>query len=433
MPQFAYQARKGPREIVNGTIEADSLEQAVEKLGDEGLLPVRLDEVKGASPAPDASAGPREPERPRGAPAPHAAAPAAGAAPAAPARRGGRIRSAEITLFGRQLSSLIKSGVPILRALMIISDQTVNARFREFLSSAEEDIKNGKPLSGVLAAYPRLFPPLYVAMVRAGEDSGQLHETLLRISDYRRRQEEVVSKVRSAMAYPALMGLTGVGTVAFMLTFVIPRLTGLFEGMGGELPAPTRILMAVSAGLRTPVFWAAAGGLFAAGVLAARFQGPRLGGLWSRASLAIPFVRDFVLKSELGRFTRTLELLIKCGIPILRGLEIAAPVVANDVLRGAIERARGELSGGGSLGKSLRQSGRFPVFMTNLVSVGEESGNLDGALGEIASYYEQEVEEAIKTLTSLIEPLMILSMGLVVGFIVIAMLLPMFELNMMVK
>lgn len=421
MPDFAYKAKKGPAEVVDGTISAANLEDAVEMLDRMGLLPVQMEEVKdGHGPA-------AKPQNAR----PRQAAPAAAEAPHK-SRRGG-VKSAEITMFSRQLASLIKSGVPILRAIRIISEQTESARFRQILEKGQEEIKNGKPLSSVLAAHPKLFPPIFIAMVKTGEDSGALPETLLRVSDYRKRQEEIASKVRAAMAYPALMGLVGLGTVMFMFLFVVPRLTNLFSSMGGQMPLPTRLLISASMLFRSPAFWLGAFIAVISGALLARVRGRELAAFWGRMSLKIPFIKDFVIKTELARFSRTLELLVKCGIPILKAIEAASPVVGNAVLRAEFDKAHAQLTGGGTFGKSLRQSGRFPLFMTNLVSVGEESGNLESALGEIAFFYEAQTDEAIKILTSLIEPIMILVMGLAVGFIVIAMMLPMFELNMMVK
>lgn len=336
-------------------------------------------------------------------------------------------------MFGRQLASLIKSGVPILKALWIVSEQTQNPRFKQFLDTAQKDINNGKTLSSVLADHPKLFPPIYVAMVRTGEDSGNLQESMTRISDYRQRQEEIVSRIRTAMAYPALMACTGVGTIIFMLTFVIPKLTNLFSSLGSHLPLPTRILMKISALFQNPMFWAISTFVVLTVVMLARLRAEQMKWFWGKLSLRLPLIKSLVIKTELARFSRTFELLIRSGLPILRALEIAAPVLDNLVLRKHLEKAREDLTGGGSLGKGLKECGVFPLFMTNLISVSEESGRLDEALKEIADFYERETDESIKIMTSLMEPLMILVMGLIVGFIVISMMLPMFELNMIVK
>jgi type IV pilus assembly protein PilC len=191
--------------------------------------------------------------------------------------------------------------------------------------------------------------------------------------------------------------------------------------------------MGVSGVFRNPWLFAAAAVVFAIGVFLFKFRAREMHILWSRLSLKIPLIKDFVMKVEIARFARTFELLMKSGISVLRAIEVTAPVLSNDVLRGEIAKKYEEIAGGGSLGQGLKQAKIFPLFMTNLVSVGEETGKLDEAMNEVANYYEQQTEEAIKIMTSLLEPLMILVMGLVVGFIVIAMLLPMFELNMIVK
>ncbi len=425
MPEYLYRAKKGPTEMVNGQVEAATLDEAVEKLGQMGLFPIHLDEVSPETKkeTPPEESGEKLAQKPLSLPE------------IKPVKPGifSRVKSSEITLFGRQLASLIKSGVPILRALWIISEQTQNPRFRQFLDDAQKQINNGKTLSGVLSEYPKLFPPIYVALVRTGEDSGNLQEAMLRISDYRQRQEEILSRVRTAMAYPALMALTGGGTIIFMLTYVIPKLTSLFSSLGSHLPLPTRILMKISHGFQNPWLWFSVGVLFFLTVLISKLQAERMKFLWSALSLKLPVVKSFVMKADVARFSRTFELLIKSGLPILRAIEIATPVLNNRVLRKQIERAREDLTGGGSLGKSLRECGIFPLFMTNLISVSEESGRLDEAMQEIAQFYERETDEAIRIMTSLMEPLMILVMGLIVGFIVISMMLPMFELNMIVK
>ncbi len=418
MPQFAYRAKKGPHDVLTGVIDAATQEEVINQLSDQGLLPVSIEELKEGAKAPPVKTA--------------AAAPATVSA-ASPRLFFGRVKSSEITIFSRQMSSLLKSGVPILRALWIISEQSENPRFKKVMAHAEKEIKEGKQLSSVLSQYPKLFPPIYIAMVRTGEDSGTLHETLLRISDYRQKQEAVVSHVRTAMAYPVLMALTGVGTVIFLLSFVVPRLTALFANMGAALPLPTRILITASRLFHDKIFLAVLAVSVLSLISLLRLRAEQAKRLWSRVSLRIPFIKDFILKVELGRFARTLYLLIKSGIPIIKSIEITIPVLDNFILREEFARTRDELSQGGLLGKSLRQSKYIPLFMTNLISVGEESGKLEEAMDEIANFYERETDESVKVLTSLLEPLMILAMGLVVGFIVIAMLLPMFELNLAVK
>ncbi|OIO37163.1 MAG: hypothetical protein AUJ72_05095 [Candidatus Omnitrophica bacterium CG1_02_46_14] len=422
MPHYAYKAKKGPSEIVQGVIEAASQEDAVDRLSDRGLLPVFVEETKGEA-KPIRSAQPQVLQKKE----------TPSSLFSKPLSLFGRIKSSEITIFSRQLASLLKAGVPILKSLWIISEQSENPRFKKVLAHAQEEVQNGKPLSAVLQQYPKLFPPIYIAMVRTGEDSGTLQETLIRVAIYRQRQEEILSRVRTAMAYPGLMAVTGAGTVIFMLTFVVPKLSTLFSNMGSKLPLPTRILIALSGLFHQKLLLGISAGAVIGIVLFLRFGGERAKVLWSRWSLKIPIVKDFILKAELARFSRTLELLIKSGIPILKSIEITAPVLKNTVVRGEFVRMLTDITGGGSLGKSMKQSKIFPLFMSNLVTVGEESGKLDEAMEEVANFYERETDESIRILTSLLEPLMILVMGAIVGFIVIAMLLPMFELNLAIK
>ena len=428
MPQFAYKAKRGPTEVVNGVIEASTQEEAIDRLSDQGLLPLFIEESMGG--AAIAHKGKETVSVPEKVKETRTSTPSKAALKL---NLFGRVKSSEITLFSRQMASLLKAGVPILRALWIILEQSENPHFKKMLARAQEEVQNGKPFSSVLMQYPKLFPPIYIAMVRTGEDSGTLQETLMRVADYRQRQEEILSRVRTAMAYPALMAVTGAGTVIFMLTFVVPKLTTLFSNMGSQLPLPTRILVNLSQFFHNRWLMAAAGLLLAGWVIFLRFSENLAKTLWSRWSLKIPIVKGFIMKAELARFSRTLELLIKSGIPILKAIEITAPVLKNTVLRGEFTKILNDVSGGGSLGKSMRQAKVFPLFMSNLVSVGEESGKLDEAMQEVANFYERETDEAIRILTALLEPLMILVMGAIVGFIVIAMLLPMFELNLAVK
>ena len=233
------------------------------------------------------------------------------------------------------------------------------------------------------------------------------------------------------MAYPVLMAVVGIGTIVFMLTFVMPRLMQMFLNMGQALPVPTRILISLSLRLRQWWFWA----ITAVVILIIRRQantGPAKLFL-SRLKLYLPVFGKFMLKAELSRFNRTLELLLKSGITILKAIEVAIPVVDNEIIKEQLKISYKELEQGGSFGKSLKNSKLFPTFMTNLIIVGEESGRLTDALSEIASTYERDTEETIKIMTNLLEPVMILIMGLIVGFIVIAMLLPIFEINMIVR
>ena len=409
MPFFHYTAKKGPDQMVEDTIEAQSREEAVSKINQLGYLATRLVEV---------SSAPLRKERKE--------------VRSSPASLSGRIKSRELTILTRQLASLLKSGVPILRALTVLSEQTEGSALKQMLARIGAEVKGGKAFSASLSLYPRIFPPLYISMVRAGEDSGNLQDMLLRVSQYRQAQEEIVSKVRSALAYPILMLITGIGTVGFMLVFVLPRMSRIFSTLGQELPLPTQMVLAASALFRQ-WGWALVLVLGAATLImrqSAKTHAHRK--IWGAILLKAPLVGEFVRQVNISRFCRTLEILVRSGIPILKSIALAIPIMQNEVLKEELLKCHKKVEQGGTFGNSLKQSKRFPPFMTNLIGVGEESGRLDEALAEIADSYEKDIDESLRVMTALFEPIMILVMGLVVGFIVVAMLLPVFEMNLMV-
>ena len=405
MPMYKYRAKKGPLEVIDGTLEAASEKEAVERVSQLGLLPLRVEE----------SARLAEAEKKSVLVEP----------------LGGKIRAREITIFSRQLASLLRSGVPILSSLNIIAEQSDNTRLKTVLRTVSNSVKDGSTFSSSLSQYPNVFSSLYVAMVRTGENSGVLSEVLLRIAEHRAKQEETLSRFRMALAYPILMIVVGIGTIVFMLTYVMPRLMNIFINLGQNLPLPTRIMIGVSRALSNWWLWVGLGLFIVVARRQAKTEAAKV--VVGRLSLRVPLFGSFVLKNELSRFCRTLELLLKSGIPILKSIEVAVPVVNNEVIRSKLRDSHKELEQGGSFGKSLKASKVFPLFMTNLLIVGEESGRLTEALAEVAATYERDTDETIKVMTNLLEPLLILVMGLIVGFIVVAMLLPIFEINMMAR
>ena len=407
MTRYKYRAKKGPNDFIDGAIEALSDKEAVEKLSRMGYIPIRMRAAKEKDNDGPAKAGSFF-NRPLN-----------------------RLKPRQITIFSRQLASLLKSGLPILKALNIISEQSENPRLKNVLQDIHNAVKDGVAFSSALSRFPKLFSFLYIAMIQAGENTGQLSESLLRIADYRARQEEIFSRFRMALAYPVLMMSVGLATVVFMLTFVMPRLMRIYVNMGQDLPLPTRILIAVSNGIRQWWFWIVL--ILLTAVLVIMRQAKTKTGRLSLSLLRLhmPVFGKFILKAELSRFSRTLELLIKNGIPILKAIDTAIPVVQNEVIKNHLKKSCKELKEGSSFGKSLKSSKLFPLFMSNLIIVGEESGRLEAALSEIADSYQRDTDEAIKMMSSLLEPVMILVMGLIVGFIVMAMLLPIFEINIM--
>ena len=399
MPTFRYCAKKGPEDTIEGTIEAETRDEAVEKISQSGYFPTSVEDV---------SAGPN---------------------PSHPSPSPGRIRSRDITTVSRQLSSLLRSGVPLLRGLGVISEQAENENLKGMLERISNEIREGASFSSALAAYPKVFSSLYLAIVRAGEASGTMEEALSRVADYRGKQEEMISRVRMALVYPAFMAVAGAAATTFMLVFVMPRLSVIFDTIGQELPIPTKIVLAVSTGFLDHWVWVLSG--LALVILAAWHGGGIQRAVLDRIKLRLPILGKFFLKVELARFSRTMEILVRSGIPILAAIKTASSVFGNEVIRAECNRTYGELERGGSFGQSLGSSKLFPPYMSSLVIVGEESGRLDESLAEVANSYERDTDEAVATSTALLEPLMILIVGSVIGFMVIAMLLPIFQIDMM--
>ncbi len=400
MSLYQYKAKKGATETLTGRIEARTRDEAVELVHKLGLIPISIEEYQ---------AGATQKWR----------------------LATGQIKTKDLYLFSRQLAHLLKAGIPILRALQLINEQTHNARLQNVIRVIHDGIKAGRSFSECLSDYPQVFSSLYVAMVRAGEEGGNLREMLLRISEYLKAQEEISAKVRTALAYPIFMAVVGLGTIIFILTNVMPRITPLFANMGEQLPMPTRVLMSISDLFRGSWCWIA---LILLILLFLIIQwGKSTAGRLSltRFQMRLPLFGDLLLKVEISRFCRTLELLLKSGVSLIRSLEIAIPTLNNKLIQDQLVKCQEDIKTGVSLGESLKKAILIPVMVHNLIMVGEESGNLDDTLKDIADSYDQDASEKIKTATTLIEPAMILIVGLVIGFMVMAMLLPIFQMDIL--
>ena len=396
MPVFIYKAKQEDAQTVSGEVSARDLDEAIDLVSRQGLLPVSVEE-KGLL-----SSG----------------------------LLTHKVRPRLVYVFTRQLAGLLKSGVPLLQALEVLGRQTRDASFSSIIHDIIMNLRNGRQLSLCLKDHPQAFPDIYVALVRAGEESGRLKELLLSLSVYHRKQEEISSKVRGALTYPAFMLVVGVATVFFILSFVMPKISVLFVGMGTDLPWPTRVVMGLSHALRLvwPVFFV----LAFIGVLSVRFLSQAVG-FQRRVRgfiTSLPLIKGFAVKTDMERFSRTLGLLLESGIPILKALEIAVPTLDHQPLRQELALCQERVTGGASFGECLRESSYVPDIVAQLIAVGEESGELPGALRDIADTYEQEISETTKAATTLLEPLLILVVGLVVGFIVFAMLMPVFQMDM---
>jgi type II secretory pathway component PulF len=403
MPIFQYKAKDRQGQLINGTLEADSRLAVSSRLQTMGYFPL---DVRGATAA-DGSKGGR-----------------------GPGRRSPRIRGGDLSNFYRQMSDLIGAGVPLVKALGIVKIQTPNPALQAVLGQVSADVQEGATFAAALEKHPKAFPKLSVALVRSGETGGLLDQVLARVADFAESHEELKGKIKSALAYPAIMVVVGTAAIIVILGWVMPRVLTIFRELNQTLPLPTQILIVVSNFLGSRYGLFLAGGL-AAGVFALRrFIATERGAQKYHAFLLrIPQFGDLLLKREVAAFARTLGALLQNGVPILNALAISSEVVTLVPIRDEIRRIPEGITQGAGIAPTLRASKIFPPVAVNMVAIGEETGHLPEVLMRVANSYEMQVDRAVKTLTSFIEPAIILVLGLIVGAIVISMLLPIFSID----
>src|SRR5215217_385290 len=346
-----------------------------------------------------------------------------------------KVKLGDLVVFTRQIATMINAGLPMVRALYILSEQTENKKLKDTVDAVRKDVEAGLALSGALDKHPKVFSRLYIEMVRAGEIGGILDGVLLRIADQLEEDQEIRRKVKSAMTYPTIVLVLAILAASFMLIFIVPIFAKMFEDLGGTLPLPTRVAMGLS-DLLTSVFGVFVyGGMGAAVYVFLRWKKTEQGRkVWGRLSLRIPAkIGDGLQKVALARFARTLGTLSAAGVPILQALEITATSSGNWVIENALLKSRDAIREGIPIYRPLESEPVFPPMVTRMIAVGEETGDVDGMLTKIAEFYESEVDATVKALTSLIEPLMIVVVGGIVGAIVISMYLPMFRIYELIK
>jgi type IV pilus assembly protein PilC len=338
------------------------------------------------------------------------------------------VKPKDITIFARQFSTMINAGLSLTKCLSILSAQTESAGLRNVISQIGKDVESGQSLSDSLGKHPKVFPPIFVNMVRAGETGGVLDEVLNRVADHFESEQKLKGKIKSAMTYPLAMGGLVLVVLAAMMVFVVPTFEKMFSDMGGKLPFITQMLVDISH------FVAGWGGLVVvasiAGVIALFkwwSKGPGMT-MWDGAKLSMPVFGSLIRKISLAKFTRTFGTLVSAGVPIL-----VADTSGNQVVANAVKKARSAIKEGETIAKPLSESKVFPSMLVQMIAVGEETGALDTMLNKIADFYDEEVSTAVDGLTSLIEPLMMASLGVIVGGMVIALYLPMFTIITLVK
>lgn len=400
MPQFYYEVKKGPGEITKGVLEAADQRSAVARLRDLGYFPlkVELHEEKGKKKDPL-----REAMR--------------------------RITLSERNIFFRQVANLFEAGMILTRALRTLAEQTDNPKLRQVIEQLRDDVQNGSPLADAMEKHPKLFPAMYCSLIRAGETGGMLDEVLWRIVSFGEQEEELRGKAISAMVYPIFLLLVGTAAIFILVSFVFPKFISVFAEFNARLPMPTVITMKVC-GFMGSWWWAvllAVAGIVTGIVYYVRTEKGRR--QWDGFLLKVPVLRTVVLKYEMAKFARTLGTLLDNGVPILNSLRITAATLNNTLIRAEVSKIHDGVTDGDSMSDSLKRCRFFPPMVVGMFATGEESGRIGAVAKRIADAYDIEVDRAVKALTALFEPLLVVIMGIIVGFLVISMLLPMMTLS----
>ncbi|MBP2682655.1 MAG: ral secretion pathway protein [Deltaproteobacteria bacterium] len=345
-----------------------------------------------------------------------------------------RVGLRELALMTRQLATLIGAGLPLVPSLAALVAQIRHPVLKTTLAQIKDEVNEGMSLTQSMSHFPEVFPPFYINMVRAGEASGTINLVLDRLADFNESQQALRTKIRSALAYPLFMFFIGSGVLFFLVTFVVPNITNIFREMHQTLPGITVFLLVISGFFKD--FWWIIALILTAAIIGFRYfirkteQGRHL---WDRIKITVPLIGELNRKIAVARFSRTLGTLLQSGVPLLAALEIAKNVVNNLVIAEQIRTAAKDVEEGASLSAPLSRNNFFPPIAVEMITVGEQSGNMEAMLFRIADSYEKEVEANVLLVTSLLEPAMILVMGAVVGFIVISVLLPIFEMNQLVR
>ena len=393
MPTFTYTARAVNGDLKSATIDAPSRDDVIKQLRQLRLNVVKIDEGT-----------------------------------ANRKKRGGSIKMRDIVIFTRQFSTMINAGLPLVQALDILAQQSENPALKDVTRQVVFDVESGNTLADAMRKHPKAFTELYVNMVAAGEAGGILDTILMRLAVFMEKNDALVRKVKGAMIYPAVIISVAAIAITVLLIFVIPTFQTMFESANIALPLPTRIVIGLSHALKT-YWYMIAGAMIATFVSVKKYYQTPSGKLTiDRTLLKLPVLGDVLRKSAVSRFTRTLGTLISSGVSILEGLEITAKTSGNRVIQDAIMESRASIAGGETIAAPLKKSAVFPPMVISMIAVGEQTGGLDEMLSKIADFYDEEVDAAVSGLLALMEPVMIVFLGVVVGGMVVAMYLPIFDM-----
>lgn len=392
MKKFKYKAMKNDGTKTNGEYEANSREDVMEMITSNGYYPLKVEEV----------------------------------VESATINIKRKIKVKEISIFCRQMYTMLDAGVPLINALNLMSTQVTNKHLVEIVKVLEEDVRKGEMLSNSMRKFPEAFPTLLTSMVESGEASGNLDEMFLRMSTHFEKENKINNKVKAAMIYPIILACVGVAALAVVMIFVMPTFVSLFESSGSELPFATRLLIGISDFMSSHFIIVLA--ILIAIIVGIIIFSKTESGIYFFAKLKItfPLIKDLNRKMIVSRFTRTLSTLLASGVSLVESLPIVSAVLNNVIAEDEVLKIRERVVKGEGLSTPIEECELFPPMLSSMVRIGEESGALDDMLNKTADFYDEEVEQAIQTLTSMLEPIMIIIMGLVIGFMVIALMLPLY-------
>jgi len=401
MSQFVYSVRDRSGRVIRGVLDASDRNSAIQKLRESGYIIATLKEKKAVAGLGFLSRG--------------------------------KVKLKDLAIFSKQFAAMVDSGIDVLRCLKILEKQTEVPALKEAVAAIRDDVAEGQTLSGAMAKHPKVFPKLYISLIRASEESGALDIVLDRLAFALEKEVNLRNQISAGLKYPQVIAVAAVIVLTIVMVFVIPRFQEMFAGLGGQLPLMTRILISVAVFMKK--YWYIILAVYFAFPFGLRFFGNTPGGrmLLDRLKLRLPIFGDLTRKVIIARFSRNLATMLANGIPILRAMDIVYEAAGNVVYEEAIKKIRSSVKQGESIAGPMEAVGVFPPMVTAMVAVGEESGDLDGMLGKISDFYEAEVDATVKALTSLMEPLLISTMGAIVGFIVISLFLPLFKLIKLVE
>jgi len=403
--RYTYKAKKLSGEIIEGVLEADNQRLVINKLQQMRVFPISVKEMGGGK----------------------------GLNKEINMSMLSRIRARDVCTFSRQMADLLRAGLPLVRCMDVIAQQTANPKMVEVLKNVSSEVHGGTTIADALAKHPKVFPPLYSSMVRAGEAGGMLDEVMERLASFLEAEQETRSKVMSALTYPAFMVVVCFFVIVILFTVVVPNFMVMFEDVDAELPMSTQMLIAFTDAV-SAYWWVMLIPVVVGGVALRKYIKTDAGRLqFDKFKLSLPLIGELIRKREIAKFSRTLGTLLGNGVQILKALAITEAVISNQILKDDIHGFADNIKEGEKLSDRMADSPLFPPVAVNMVAVGEETGNLETTLERVADAFEKETERVISALTSIIEPMMIVFMALVVGFIVFAMIMPIYQISQSIQ